>query len=51
MTSPSPHRFHRHPAAPWAELRDSARSPHCFRLHMHAEDAQVASAGIAALGL
>lgn len=22
---------------PWAELRDSARSPHCFRLHMHAE--------------
>lgn len=37
MTSTSPHRFHRHPAAPWAELRDSARSPHCFRLHMHAE--------------
>ena len=37
MTSASPHRFHRHPAAPWAELRDSARSPHCFRLHMHAE--------------
>ncbi len=31
------HRIHRHPAAPWAELRDSARSPHCFRLHMHAE--------------
>src|SRR5260370_5573024 len=23
--------------SPWAELRDSARSPHCFRLHMHAE--------------
>lgn len=35
--SASPHRFHRHPAAPWAELRDSAASPHCFRLHMHAE--------------
>lgn len=31
------HRFHRHPAAPWAELRNSARSAHCFRLHMHAE--------------
>lgn len=38
MTSTlAPHRFHRHPAAPWAELRVSAGSPHCFRLHMHAE--------------
>ncbi|GAB2475463.1 AraC family transcriptional regulator [Comamonas humi] len=36
-SSASPHRFHRHPAAPWAELRDSSPSPHCFRLHMHAE--------------
>ena len=29
--------FHRHPGAPWAELRESRRSPHCYRLHMHAE--------------
>ena len=33
----SPHRFHRHPALPWAELRVSRQSPHCYRLHMHAE--------------
>ena len=36
-SSASPHRFHRPPAAPWAELRHSAASAHCFRLHMHAE--------------
>ncbi|MFT3813617.1 MAG: AraC family transcriptional regulator [Acidovorax sp.] len=29
--------FHRHPAAPWVELRESHSAPHCFRLHMHAE--------------
>lgn len=29
--------FHRHAAAPWAELRESRCSPHCYRLHMHAE--------------
>lgn len=29
--------FHRHPDAPWAELRESRASPHCYRLHMHAE--------------
>ena len=29
--------FHRHPGAPWAELRESRASPHCYRLHMHAE--------------
>lgn len=33
----SSHRFHRHPALPWAELRVSRQSPHCYRLHMHAE--------------
>lgn len=31
------HQFHRHPALPWAELRVSQQSPHCYRLHMHAE--------------
>ena len=29
--------FHRHPAAPWVELRESRAAPHCYRLHMHAE--------------
>lgn len=32
-----PHQFHRHPALPWAELRVSRQSPHCYRLHAHAE--------------
>ena len=32
-----PHQFHRHPALPWAELRVSRQSPHCYRLHTHAE--------------
>lgn len=36
MTAPV-HQFHRHPALPWAELRTSRQSPHCYRLHMHAE--------------
>ena len=36
MPAPS-HHFHRHPALPWAELRISQQSPHCYRLHMHAE--------------
>ncbi len=31
------HQFYRHPALPWAELRVSRQSPHCYRLHMHAE--------------
>lgn len=31
------HQFHRHPALPWAELRISQQSAHCYRLHMHAE--------------
>ncbi len=29
--------FHRHPATPWVELRESRAAPHCYRLHMHAE--------------
>ena len=29
--------FHRHADAPWVELRESRCSPHCFRLHMHAD--------------
>lgn len=37
MRSPSPHQFHRLAALPWAELRVSQQSPHCYRLHMHAE--------------
>ncbi len=37
-TMPAPtHQFVRHPALPWAELRVSQQSPHCYRLHMHAE--------------
>lgn len=37
-TMPAPmHQFIRHPALPWAELRISQQSPHCYRLHMHAE--------------
>ena len=35
--TPSAHQFHRHPGLPWAELRVSRESPHCYRLHMHAE--------------
>lgn len=31
------HHFHRHPLAPWMELRVSGPSPHCFRLHAHDE--------------
>ncbi|WP_370679288.1 helix-turn-helix domain-containing protein [Comamonas sp. GB3 AK4-5] len=31
------HQFHRHPQAPWLELRVSLSSPHCFRLHAHDE--------------
>ena len=31
------HQFYRHPRAPWAELRVSHLSPHCFRLHAHDE--------------
>jgi AraC-like DNA-binding protein len=35
---PTPvHQFHRHPQAPWLELRVSRPSPHCFRLHAHDE--------------
>ncbi len=34
---PAVHQFHRHPATPWAELRVSQLSPHCFRLHAHDE--------------
>lgn len=37
MRSPSPHQFHRLATLPWAELRVSQQSPHCYRLHMHAE--------------
>ena len=36
MTQPI-HQFYRHPLAPWAELRVSHLSPHCFRLHAHDE--------------
>lgn len=36
--TPSPiHQFHRHPDAPWLELRVSQPSAHCFRLHSHEE--------------
>ena len=31
------HYIHRHPALPWAELRVSRQSPHCYRLHAHEE--------------
>ena len=34
---PQIHEFHRHPAAPWLELRVSKPSTHCFRLHAHDE--------------
>lgn len=38
MLTPSPiHQFHRHPAAPWLELRVSRPDTHCFRLHSHDE--------------
>jgi AraC-like DNA-binding protein len=29
--------LYRHPATPWAELRVSVGSPHCYRMHTHAE--------------
>lgn len=35
-TAPA-HQFYRSPQLPWAELRVSQQSPHCYRLHMHAE--------------
>lgn len=31
------HQFYRHSQLPWAELRVSRNSAHCYRLHMHAE--------------
>lgn len=31
------HRIHRHPAAPWAELRVSTQTFDCYRAHSHAE--------------
>lgn len=31
------HQFFRHSQLPWAELRVSTHSAHCYRLHMHAE--------------
>lgn len=31
------HRIHRHPAAPWVELRQSAQTRDCYRPHTHAE--------------
>ncbi len=34
---PQIHEFHRHPDAPWLELRVSRPSTHCFRLHAHDE--------------
>lgn len=37
MPSATPHQFYRQPHLPWAELRVSQQSPHCYRLHMHAE--------------
>ncbi|QIL83569.1 AraC family transcriptional regulator [Diaphorobacter sp. HDW4A] len=37
MTTPPIHQFHRHPDAPWLELRVSQPSAHCFRLHTHEE--------------
>lgn len=35
--SPSPHRIHRHPAAPWAALRVSVGTRDCYRPHSHPE--------------
>lgn len=37
MHLPGTHHVHRHPATPWAELRVSARSADCYRMHTHAE--------------
>ena len=37
MPSDSQHRIHRHPAAPWAELRVSVNTRDCYRAHAHAE--------------
>ena len=34
---PTAQQFYRDPATPWAELRVTQHSPHCYRLHMHAE--------------
>lgn len=31
------HRIHRHPAAPWVELRETAHTRDCYRRHTHAE--------------
>jgi len=37
MPSDRQHRIHRHPAAPWAELRVSVNTRDCYRAHAHAE--------------
>jgi len=37
MSAHSQHRIHRHPAAPWAELRISVDTLACYRAHAHAE--------------
>lgn len=37
MSTDSHHRIHRHPAAPWAELRVSVNTLACYRPHAHAE--------------
>lgn len=37
MASSARHRIHRHPAAPWIELRDTAHTRDCYRPHTHAE--------------
>lgn len=37
MPSNSQHRIHRHPAAPWTELRVSVNTRDCYRAHAHAE--------------
>lgn len=36
-SAPSPHRIHRHPAAPWAALRVSVGTRDCYRPHSHPE--------------
>jgi quercetin dioxygenase-like cupin family protein len=36
-STPSPHRIHRHPAAPWAALRVSVGTQDCYRPHSHPE--------------
>lgn len=37
MPADSQHRIHRHPAAPWAELRVSVDTLACYRAHSHDE--------------